>query len=92
MPPRFWALAAVCAALPDADAFGFGLGIQYGDPLGHRGLTHSLFFALALGLIVVILFFRNVRFGASSWWTLVAFFFIVTASHGVLDAMTNGGL
>src|SRR6185503_7087508 len=25
-------------------------------------------------------------------WGLVAFFFAVTASHGVLDAMTDGGL
>ena len=92
MPARFWVLAAVCAALPDADAIGFGLGIHYGDPLGHRGLTHSLPFALALGFLVVILFFRNIALGSKSWWALVAFFFIVTASHGVLDAMTNGGL
>jgi len=85
-------LAAVCAALPDADVIGFGLGIRYSDLLGHRGLTHSLFFALAIGFLVVILFFRNVDLGSSEWWTLLAFFFIVTASHGVLDAMTNGGL
>ena len=26
------------------------------------------------------------------WWRLTVFFFFVTASHGVLDAMTNGGL
>jgi inner membrane protein len=92
MPPRFWVLAAVCAALPDADALGFGLGIHYSDPLGHRGLTHSFFFALAIGFLVVILFFRNIEFGSRNWWTLVAFFFVATASHGVLDALTNGGL
>jgi inner membrane protein len=92
MPPRFWILAAVCAALPDADVFGFGLGIHYGDMLGHRGLTHSLFFALAFGFLIVIAFFRNIEFGSRNWWTLVAFFFIATASHGLLDALTNGGL
>jgi len=92
MPLRFWALAAGCAALPDADAIGFGLGIRYSDLLGHRGLTHSLCFALALGFLVVILFFRNIQPGSSEWGILVAYFFIVTASHGVLDAMTNGGL
>ena len=80
------------AALPDADVIGFGFGIRYSDLLGHRGLTHSLFFALALGFLVVILFFRNLDPGARAWWILVAYFFIVTASHGVLDAMTNGGL
>jgi inner membrane protein len=92
MPLRFWVLAAVCAALPDADVLGFGLGVRYSDLLGHRGLTHSLFFALALGFLVVTLFFRNIDPGSGEWWILVAYFFIVTASHGVLDAMTNGGL
>jgi inner membrane protein len=92
MPLRFWVLAAVCAALPDADVIGFGLGIRYGDLLGHRGLTHSLSFALAIGFLVVITCFRNIRPGSGEWWILVAYFFIATASHGVLDAMTNGGL
>lgn len=92
MPLRFWLLTAVCAALPDADVIGFGLGIRYSDLLGHRGLTHSLAFALAVGFLVVLLFFRNMDLGAREWWTLIAYFFIVTASHGVLDAMTNGGL
>jgi inner membrane protein len=92
MPLRFWLLTAVCAALPDADVIGFGFGIQYHDLLGHRGLTHSLAFALAIGFLVVIAFFRNIDLGSREWWTLVAYFFIVTASHGVLDALTNGGL
>jgi hypothetical protein len=26
------------------------------------------------------------------WWALIAHFFLVTASHGMLDAMTDGGL
>ena len=26
------------------------------------------------------------------WWSLVSLFFLVTVSHGLLDAMTNGGL
>jgi inner membrane protein len=26
------------------------------------------------------------------WWVLIAHFFLVTASHGMLDAITNGGL
>ena len=92
MPLRFWLLTAVCAALPDADVIGFGFGIRYSDLLGHRGLTHSLCFALAVGVLVVVSFFRNLDLGSREWWTLVVYFFIVTASHGVLDAMTNGGL
>jgi inner membrane protein len=91
-PPRFWVLAALCAALPDVDVVGFGFGIRYGDLLGHRGLTHSLFFALVIGFTIAIVFFSSVRRFSKSWWALVVFFFIATASHGVLDAMTNGGL
>jgi len=35
--------------LPDIDVIGFSFGIQYGDMFGHRGLTHSLCFALLAG-------------------------------------------
>ena len=46
MPARFWLLSALCAVLPDADVAAFVFGVAYGDVLGHRGLTHSLAFAL----------------------------------------------
>ena len=91
LPLRFWVLAAGCSALPDIDVIGFGLGTGYGDLLGHRGLTHSLFFALIIAFFVVFVFFKDMQRFSSRWWMLVAFFFVVTASHGVLDAMTNGG-
>ena len=38
------------------------------------------------------LFFRSEKYFSRSWYTLVVFFFIATVSHGVLDAITNGGL
>src|SRR5436190_24157522 len=38
--------------LPDADVIGFALGVQYGDPWGHRGATHSLVLALAAGTAI----------------------------------------
>jgi len=91
LPVRFWVLAALCATLPDADVFGFALGFRYDDMLGHRGLTHSLLFALILGFLIVILFFSRVKKLTKAWWMLVAFFFIATASHGFLDALTDGG-
>lgn len=91
LPLRFWGLAAICAALPDADVLGFTLGLSRDDVLAHRGFTHSLFFAVAIGFLVVILFFSTVAKFSKLWWGLVAFFFVATASHGVLDAMTNGG-
>ena len=78
---------AVSAVLPDADALGLAFGIPFYSMFGHRGITHSLAFALALALAVVALFFRD----APDRKALALFFFLVTASHGALDAMTNGG-
>jgi inner membrane protein len=85
------ALAAVgCAAsvLPDLDSLGFAARIPYGHPLGHRGFTHSVFFAAAIALLCIP-FAR--RFGASPLLTF-AFVFVSISSHGFLDAMTTGGL
>lgn len=93
LPPRFWALAVISSALPDADVVGFAMGIEYGDQLGHRGLSHSLMFALAwsFGALSVVNL-PNIPRGSRTWWKLIALLFAVTASHGVLDALTNGGL
>ncbi len=88
-PARFWILSALCAVVPDLDVIGFGFGIHYSDMLGHRGLTHSLTFALLFGGTVAALFFRDERFNRRA---LVIYFFLVTASHGFFDALTNGGL
>lgn len=88
-PARFWALSALCAVGPDADVIAFAFGVAYGDVLGHRGLTHSLLFALLVACAVVLVFFRGSEFRKGA---LIVYFFLVTASHGVLDALTNGGL
>lgn len=84
--------AAVCAVLPDLDLLGFAVRIQYGDLLGHRGLTHSLFFAAVVGAAATRLVCSSLAPFSRTWWASVAFFAGVTASHGVLDAMTDGGL
>src|SRR6516164_6015242 len=80
-----------CSILPDADVLGFRLGINYEDLLGHRGLSHSLLFAIILSLVVTFLAFPQLP---PRWTRLVLFsyFFVITASHGVLDALTDGGL
>ncbi|MDT7603820.1 MAG: inner membrane protein [Acidobacteriota bacterium] len=92
MPPKFWVWSVLCAVLPDADVIGFAFGVRYGDMLGHRGLTHSVAFALCLSFAVVKLAFREVETSTRHWLALIAYFFVVTASHGVLDALTDGGL
>ena len=90
---RFWLLSAACAVLPDADVIGLFLGVHYGDLLGHRVLSHSLVFALAVGVAVSFIFFRDAREAVGRGrWALAAYFATVTASHGALDAMTDGGL
>jgi len=91
LPRRFWTLAIVCSILPDLDVVGFKFGVQYADLWGHRGITHSLVFALFTAGLVVLLFFRQSEFRPLRM-RLVVFYFLVTASHGLFDAMTNGGL
>src|ERR1700704_5715331 len=59
MPLRFWIASVACAMLPDVDVVGFAFGIKYRDMLGHRGLTHSLLFALFVSIVVVLLMFRE---------------------------------
>lgn len=80
--------AAICSALPDIDVLGFRFGIPYSAPLGHRGATHSLLFAAIVAAIATAAY-RHRREVPRT--ILFAFFFLVTASHGLLDALTNGG-
>jgi inner membrane protein len=88
VPAGLTAVACVASVLPDVDALGFAAGIPYGHPLGHRGLTHSLSFALVVAVACTAF---SKRLGASAAMTF-ALVFISAASHGVLDAMTTGGL
>src|SRR5689334_7630400 len=85
---RFWGLTTVCSILPDIDSIGFHAGVPYGALWGHRGMTHSLLFAALLAVCLTARF----REPFSPPWKLAALLFMVTASHGVLDAMTDGGL
>jgi inner membrane protein len=92
MPAKFWVLAAVCSIIPDIDIIGFYFGVKYGSMLGHRGFFHSLTFALIVSLLVVLLAYPAIPRFSKKWWSLLAFFFIVTVSHGFLDAMTDKGM
>jgi inner membrane protein len=92
VPARFWLFTVVCALLPDMDVIGHFFRIPYDSVWGHRGITHSLPFALAVGVLVVGVGFPEASSLSLGWWSLVIYFFAVTASHAALDAMTNGGL
>lgn len=90
---RLIALGAVCAVLPDADAVAFVLDVPYRAMLGHRGLTHSIPFAAALAVALAWGVRRRAPDdGPVGAARLGAFLFLATASHGLLDALTDGGL
>ncbi len=88
---KFWLIGIVCSILPDADVISFQLGIPYGSFWGHRGFTHSLVFACIVGILVVFIFYRK-ESSLKNKLALAFYFFICTASHGLLDGLTNGGL
>jgi inner membrane protein len=89
VPRRLMMLGAACSMVPDLDVIGFRLGIGYGDLLGHRGLSHSL--AFAAGLASLALPVSRVTPPARRGFVWL-YLFLATASHGLLDALTNGGL
>ncbi|NND77938.1 MAG: metal-dependent hydrolase [Flavobacteriales bacterium] len=78
-------LALVSSCLPDGDILFHNFGVPYGSPFGHRGFTHSIFFAASWSGLLLLLF-NELR----NWKSYLVLFFS-TASHGLLDAMTTGG-
>jgi inner membrane protein len=86
--PRLIAAGMFVAMAPDFDTVAFKLGIAYADQFGHRGASHSLAFALAIGLIGAMFapWLRTTR------WRMFLWLAFCTASHPLLDALTNGGL
>lgn len=90
-PPalRYWLLGIVCAVIPDLDAIGFWLGVPYGSLWGHRGITHSILFAAVLSWVLAQWIGH---WGEMSRARLWSYCFLSTLSHGLLDALTDGGL
>jgi len=88
------AAAIACAIVPDLDVVAFRLGIPYGALLGHRGFSHSLAFAIGLGLVAAILLRAGWPSGSPrpAFGRTFALLAAATASHGLLDAATDGGL
>jgi inner membrane protein len=78
-------LGGICAFLPDADVLGFYWGVSYSSQWGHRGCTHSIVFALLIGLLALAVY-RNTQRRSIAWYLLLA-----TLSHPLLDMLTNGG-
>jgi inner membrane protein len=92
--PR-WRLAfalAVLSVLPDLDVVAFHLHIPYDHWLGHRGLSHSLLFAIVVAAVIARVEFRQLNLSTTHWWAVFGLCFVALASHGPLDALTDGGL
>ena len=89
-PRTLLVVVTACTIVPDLDVVGLHLGIPYGSLFGHRGFSHSLIFAAILATLLAAAL--RYRFRELSPGTALAFLFICTASHGVLDALTSGGL
>ena len=84
----FWTLAAVLPVLPDLDVLGRAFGVPFSSPWGHRGLSHSLVGAVVVGVLAALLAHRRL---ALPFARLAVYFVAITASHGILDALTDGG-
>jgi inner membrane protein len=87
IPLRLVAAGVVACIVPDFDVVAFRFGINDSHDLGHRGFTHSLSFTVLLGGLAALaapaLHARR--------WIAFAFVTFATASHGLLDMLTNGG-
>jgi inner membrane protein len=78
----------LAAVLPDLDVIAFHLHVPYAHDFGHRGISHSLLFAMFIALLGTCAW----KYFASGITRTFAFLFVAAASHGILDAFTNGGL
>jgi inner membrane protein len=89
---RYWLAAGLCAVLPDLDAIGRPFGALDLELIagGHRGFTHSIAFAVALGATFAWGVFRDARWDGlrTRFWLC---FSLATMTHGFLDALTTNG-
>lgn len=89
IPWRLIAVTMVAAAAPDIDSLSKHLfHLPVTSIYAHRGAAHSLFVALAAGLIAA-LFHKRLGVRPLAAGVLVA---AAMASHGLLDMMTDSGL
>jgi inner membrane protein len=83
IPARLAVAMLIASILPDIDMIGYALDYRYPSPFAHRGFTHSLVFALAVGLLALA--------AAPQMKTKrgIAFFavFLAILSHNFLDAL-----
>jgi membrane-bound metal-dependent hydrolase YbcI (DUF457 family) len=78
--------------LPDIDTLSYLFSIDEQQLLGHRGIAHSGVFALALALAVMTMCYRQLRLSQLKWWGYFIWFFLMTLTHGLFDALVDSSL
>jgi membrane-bound metal-dependent hydrolase YbcI (DUF457 family) len=89
IPRRLAVTGVACAVVLDLDAIGRPFG--YGDVMwlgGHRALTHSLFFSMAVAAVIT-LSWKELAPAAYLRWRVFAFLAGGMIAHGVLDMFTD---
>jgi inner membrane protein len=77
--------------MPDMDFIVHYMGVAHESVWNHRGITHSLLFALVLALAAKALVFKELSWKKQSTWNWIGLLFLAVVSHGLLDALTDGG-
>jgi inner membrane protein len=87
IPGRLLTAGVIASIVPDADVIAFRLDVSYDHALAHRGITHSIAFACLCGALAAAAW----RWLGARPWVITAFVAVSMASHGMLDALTDGG-
>ena len=90
-PARILIAATLLPVVPDLDVL-LRPWFRYGHPLGHRGISHSLAFALFLGVLAALACRQDAARVPGGIGGLALLFTTIAASHGILDALTDGGM
>ena len=84
---RLLAAGVFFSIAPDFDVYAHLVPAGFVSGISHRGVTHSLVFALLCALFAALIARRLESARLTAFW----FVALATASHGFLDAFTNGG-
>ena len=90
MPARTITIGCLLSIVPDLDFVAFYTRYEDWHIIGHRGFTHSFAFAF-LAALLATRFLTPMRASMEGWWRTVLFLTVCAASHGMLDACTDGG-
>ena len=81
-------MAAACAALPDIDALGWPLHLAPASLFAHRGITHSICFALIAAPFAAAACFRGAEW-LGRRVRIAGILAVALLSHAFLDGFTS---